>query len=306
MVVILKTTVQSPGSATIINAISTGCGSAFGIKLYVTAEVELKGSNSSSVICSADAGIDTTLMELCVTRVVDNFKDHYNLDEIETGFSVKTSSTLPVASGLSSSSATSNAVVVATANALINEYQVKSSSKNFSDLELLNMGVDASLEAGVTITGAFDDASASYFGGLTITNNTERKILKMEDMHQQIILIYMPNRNSPTALSNVRRMKLIAPQVKLAFNEALHGDIYNAMTLNGLLYCASLGFNPKIALDALEAGATAAGLSGTGPSFVAIVSHENIDKVMEAWSSQPGQIIRTEVENQGTRVINSG
>jgi shikimate kinase len=101
-------------------------------------------------------------------------------------------------------------------------------------------------------------------------------------------------------------MKLIAPQVKLAFNEALHGDIYNAMTLNGLLYCASLGFNPKIALDALEAGATAAGLSGTGPSFVAVVSHENMDKVLEAWSSLPGQIICTEVENQGTRVIHSG
>jgi len=305
-VITLKTTVQSPGSATIINAISTGCGSAFGIKLYVTAEVELKGSNPSSIICNAEANIDTTLMELCVRGVVEKFKEHYKLNEIETGFSVKTSSTLPVASGLSSSSATSNAVVMATVNALMNEYEIKSNSIGFNDLELLNIGVDASLEAGVTITGAFDDASASYFGGLTITNNTERMILKMEDMHQQIILIYMPNRSSHTAQSNVRRMKLIAPQVKLAFKEALHGDMYNAMTLNGLLYCASLGFNPEIALDALEAGATAAGLSGTGPSFVAIVSHENVDSVVEAWSSQPGKIIRTEVENEGTRVIHSG
>ncbi len=111
-------------------------------------------------------------MEICVSKVVEKFKEHYKLDEIETGFTVKTSSTLPVASGLSSSSATSNAVVIATANALMNEYQFKSRSKDFNELDLLNMGVDASLEAGVTITGAFDDASASYFGGLTITNNT--------------------------------------------------------------------------------------------------------------------------------------
>jgi shikimate kinase len=302
----LKTIVQSPGSATIINAISTGCGSAFGIKLYITAEVELNGLDSSSIICSTDRDVDTTLMEICVQMVVDKFKEQYGVDDIGTGVSVKTSSTLPVASGLSSSSATSNAIVMATAKALMDEYEVKPDENTFNDLELLNIGVDASLEAGVTITGAFDDASASFFGGFTITNNTERKILKMKEMNEQNILVYMPNRMSPTAQSDVRRMKLIAPQVKLAFNEALHGDIHNAMTLNGLLYCASLGFNPEIALDALEAGATAAGLSGTGPSFVALATYEDVERVMEAWSSRPGQIIRTEVDNKGTRVIDSG
>ena len=302
----LKTTVQSPGSATVINAISTGYGSAFGIKLYVTAEVDIKTSNSSSIICAADADVDTTLMEICASKVVNRFKEHFKMDEIDKTISIKTSSTLPVASGLSSSSATSNAVVTATARALMDEYQVNPDDDTFNKFDLLNIGIDASLEAGVTITGAFDDASASYFGGLTITNNSERKILEMRDMNQQIILVYMPNRCSPTAQSDVRRMKLIAPQVKLAFNEALHGDIYNAMTLNGLLYCASLGFNPMMALDALEAGAIAAGLSGTGPSFVAITSKEDVDDVVDAWSSQPGQIIRTEVENKGTRVIYSG
>ena len=306
MVIKLKTIVQSPGSATIINAISTGCGSAFGIKLYVTAEAEMNSLYSSPITCIADADVDTTLMEICVRKVVDRFKEHYNVDEIDKGISIKTSSTLPVASGLSSSSATSNAVVTATAYALMNEYRVKPDEIAFNKFDLLNIGIDASLEAGVTITGAFDDASASYFGGLTITNNSERKIIKMRDMNQQIILVYMPNRNSPTAQSDVRRMKLIAPQVKLAFKEALHGDIYNAMTLNGLLYCASLGFNPVMALDALEAGATAAGLSGTGPSFVAITDKENVEDVEDSWSSQPGQIIRTEVDNEGTRVIYSG
>jgi shikimate kinase len=305
-VIKLKTIVQSPGSATIINAISTGCGSAFGIKLYVTAEAEMNASNSSPITCVADADIDTTLMEICVNKVVDKFKEHYHVDEVDKGISIKTSSTLPVASGLSSSSATSNAVVTATAYALMDEYQVKPDNVIFNKLDLLNMGIDASLEAGVTITGAFDDASASYFGGLTITNNVERKILKMSDMNQQIILVYMPNRCSPTAQSDVRRMKLIAPQVKLAFKEALHGNIYNAMTLNGLLYCATLGFNPVMALDALEAGAIASGLSGTGPSFVAITSEKNVEDVVNAWSSQPGQIICTEVENEGTRVIYSG
>ncbi len=302
----LKTIVKSPGSATVINAISTGCGSAFGIKLYVTAEVQLKGSDPSEVICSSDRDVDTTLMEICVRKVVERFNKYSGSDEIDTGVAVKTSSTLPVASGLSSSSAASNAVVMATARSLMEEYGIEADKVGGSDLELLNMGVDASLEAGVTITGAFDDASASFFGGLTITNNIERKILKMQDMKEQNILVYMPNINSPTAQSDVGRMKLLAPQVNLAFQEALHGDIHNAMTLNGILYCATLGFNPDMALNALNVGATAAGLSGTGPSFVAFAAEDDVEGVMEAWSSQPGQIILTEVDNEGTRVIGSG
>jgi shikimate kinase len=128
----------------------------------------------------------------------------------------------------------------------------------------------------------------------------------MDVLDEQNILIFMPNKKSLTAQSDVRRMKLIAPQVELAFQEALKGNIYNAITLNGLLYCASLGFNPDIALDALDAGAKAAGLSGTGPSFVALARSENIDDIIDAWSSQPGQIILTEVDNVGTRVISSG
>lgn len=299
----LKTIVKSPGSATIINAIATGCGSAFGIQLYVNAEVELKG-NDNTISCRSDVKVDTTLMETCVEMVLDRFKS-FELD-IDTGISVKTSSTLPVASGLSSSSATSNAVIMATVNALMEEYEIDADSNPVTDLEMLNMGVDASLKAGVTITGAFDDASASFFGGFTITNNMERKILEMDPMKEQHILVYMPNITSPTAHSDVSRMKLIAPQVKLAFQEALQGNLHNAMTLNGLLYCASLGFNPKMALDAIDAGAVASGLSGTGPSFVALAGDEDVDNIVEAWSSQPGQIIRTEVDNKGTRVIGGG
>ncbi len=287
---ILKTVVKSPGSATVINAIATGCGSAFGIKRYVTAEVELK---SSDIICKSDKDVDTSLMELCVKSVLSKF-------DIDTGVRVKTYSDLPVASGLSSSSATSNAVTLATVSALSKEY---GPDYHMSDMEVLNLAIDASLEAGVTITGAFDDASASFFGGLTVTDNMNRKILKKQDMEKQNILIYMPDKKSLTAQSDILKMKLLSPYVKLAFDQALKGDIYKALTLNGLLYCAALEFNPNIALDALSAGAIAAGLSGTGPSFVAVTDDEALDDVLDSWSSYEGNIIRTEVDNEGTKEI---
>lgn len=290
----MKAIVRSPGSATVINAISTGCGSAFGIDLHVTVKASLKPSKRTF---TAEQDVDTTLMEICVDEVLKKLK-------VDTGIEIKTTSTLPVASGLSSSSATSNAVVLATCQALLNEGLV--SDGTWNDKDILNLAIDASLKAGVTITGAFDDASASYFGGLTITHNPRREILHQGPLEEQNILIYMPNKKSPTAQSDVSRMKLLAPWVKLAFQEALKGNIYQALTLNGILYSAALNFDAEIALNALEAGAKAAGLSGTGPSFVAIVPDEKLDDVQEAWSIYPGKLISTKVDNVGTKVVNHG
>lgn len=294
----MKTTVRSPGSATVINAISTGCGSAFGIKLYVTVEAKLR--SGSKIICKSDQEVDTSLMEICAQNVLEKFREKF---PVETGVELKTQSNLPVASGLSSSSATSNAVVMALANALTDEYEIKTADVGLDDLGILNLAIDSSLQAGVTITGAFDDASASYWGGLSLTNNLKRSVIRREKWEGQNILIYMPDKKSPTAEADVARMKLLAPWVNLAFKEALKGEIHHALTLNGLLYCAALHFNSDIALDALEAGAMAAGLSGTGPSFVAVVDDKSFSRVEEVWKSYPGKIISTEVDNQGTQVI---
>ena len=286
--------VRSPGSATIINAISTGCGSAFAIDLYVDAEVQLK--SGSNIKCSSDQKVDTTLMEICAKNVLEKYN-------VTTGVEIYTKSSLPVASGLSSSSAVSNAVTLALNNAVVNEYGMNILKNRLDGIDILNLAVDSSLEAGVTITGAFDDASASYYGGISVTNNLKREIIRRERWDGQNILIYMPDKKSPTAEADVARMKLLAPWVKLAFREVLKGNIYHALTLNGLLYCSALRFNPDIALDALEAGAVAAGLSGTGPSFIAITDEENSSQVEDVWKSYPGRVIPSRIDNQGTQVI---
>ncbi len=291
----MKVQVKSPGSATVINAISTGCGSAFGIQLYITVEAEL--TSTSKINCKTEEDVDTSLMRICVENVLNKF-------QIESGIKVKTKSNLPIASGLSSSSATSNAVVLATIQALIDADEINPNNIGLDEIGIINLAVDSSLQAGVTITGAFDDASASYLGGLTITNNLQRKIIRRDKLNEHNILIYMPDKKSLTRDADVARMKLLAPWVKLAFKEALKGNIHQALTLNGFLYCSALHYNPDIALDALEAGAVAAGLSGTGPSFVAITDDKSSPLIIDAWKSYPGKIISTKVDNQGTKVIN--
>jgi shikimate kinase len=113
----------------------------------------------------------------------------------------------------------------------------------------------------------------------------------------------MPDKESLSGASDVDRMKLVAPFVSMAFNKALDGDYLEALTLNGLLYGNVLGFDNNIALDALQAGALASGLSGTGSSFVAIVDESSIDSVKDAWDSYDGRVIETTVDNRGTRII---
>lgn len=284
----MKKTVRSPGSATIINAIATGFGSAFGIGLDIRCEAK---SISSGIECANDVGADTGLMDLCVRKVFD----HYDIDENDFGVSLKTKSTLPMASGLSSSSASSNAIVKVTSEIIAEEFDLS----HLTDLEVVNMAIDASLDAGVTITGSFDDATASYFGGVVVTDNKNRKFIINEKMDEHDILIYMPNFHSKSGESDVGRMKVLSPLVETAYDFASKKEYFNAINLNGLIYASTLGFDSAIAIDALQAGAFASGLSGTGSAFFAVVDNDSTDDVRDAWSKYEGQVIETAVDNEG-------
>lgn len=288
----MKKTVRSPGSATIINAIATGFGSAFGIGLDILCEAE---TISNSIKCSNDVGAGTELMELCVQKVFN----HYDIDSDDFGIDLKTKSTLPMASGLSSSSASSNAIVKVTSEIIADEFDLEP----LSDLEVINMAIDASIEAGVTITGSFDDATASYFGGVVVTDNRNRKFIIKEKMDEYPILIYMPDFHSKSGDSNVERMKVLAPLVETAFDFASKKEYFKALNLNGLIYSSALGFNTAIAIDALEAGALASGLSGTGSSFVAIVDDSSIDEVHDSWMKYDGRIFKTRTDNDGCLLL---
>ena len=284
----MKRIVRSPGSATIINAIATGFGSAFGIGLDIVCEAK---TSSNSIRCSNDVGADNSLMELCIKKVFD----HYGINKDDFGIDLKTKSSLPMASGLSSSSASSNAIVKATSLIISEEFDFKP----LNDFEIINMAIDASLDAGVTITGSFDDATASYFGGVVVTDNKNREFIIKEKMDEYPILVYMPDFYSKSGDSNPARMKLLAPLVETAFEFAKQKDYFKALNLNGLIYSATLGFDSTIAIDALESGAIASGLSGTGSSFIAVVNEDTIDDVAESWSKYEGRVIRTNVDNNG-------
>jgi len=278
------------GAATIINAIAIGKGAALGVDLWTKARVQLTkdiGIIRGRII--SEPSEDTTLIRESVLGVLQYFQN-----DKEFGVNVETESNIPIARGLKSSSVAANALVLATVAAL---------GKRLSDLTAIGLGVDAAIRAKTTITGAFDDACTSFFGNIVITDNLKRRILRKFIVRDDLsVLLHVPNQKSYTYTSNVDKMKLVAPQVEVAFHEALSGNYWTALTLNGILYSCALGYESKIVIDALEAGALASGLSGKGPATVAIVPEDEADRVVDSWRMYGGRIIRANVNRERARI----
>lgn len=281
----------SHGAATIINAIATGKGAAVGVDLWTKASVTLTDEKGQvDVNIQSDSSENPALAQKTVQRILK----HFGLEN-QFGAKVETISNIPVARGLKSSSAAANAIALATTTAL---------ERTLDDVMVVNLGVDGALDANVTITGAFDDACASYFGGIIITDNMERKIIKRFEPTEPLkVLFFVPAKKTYTASSDVKRMKAMASAVKVAYNEALNGNYWTALTLNGLIFSSALGHDSSSAVDALTVGALASGLSGTGPAISAIVSDEKIDLVKEAWQSREGDILEANINQKKAKVV---
>jgi shikimate kinase len=266
------------GAATILNAVATWKGSAYGIDLKTFAEVEL---NDSGCIKGDVPGVDTRLIEHCAELVLKRF-------DRTCGAIVRTRSEIPVASGLKSSSTAANAVILACLDALDEDLDLILAAK---------IGVAAARDVGVTITGALDDALASMLGGAVVTDNREMLLLKRVEFSRDVMLL-VPDKKLYSVDTDVRRSQAIASLADVAFDLAMRGDYGRAMTLNGFAYCAALGLPIEPLLVALEAGAEGVSLSGTGPAYAALIGKEEMDTLEADWRLLGGRVIRTKTNNK--------
>jgi len=270
------------GAVSILNAFATGKGAAMGIDLWTRARVTLQdGGGASFGIVASDPQGSSKL----TVRVVEKVLELYGYGGKLHG-EVVTSSNIPTAVGLKSSSAAANAVALATSSALGHEPD---------DDALVEIGVEASLECGVSLTGAYDDSFASWHGGGVLTDNDRRKVEKILKIPENIrIIILVPARQTLTGGLDRSRFAPIKRISELAYIEASNGHVWDALTLNGLAFSAVLGEDPRAALAAIEAGALGAGLSGKGPAVVAAVEEKDSKRVHQAFEKFDGRIIETE------------
>jgi shikimate kinase len=116
-------------------------------------------------------------------------------------------------------------------------------------------------------------------------------------------LFHVPFSKAYTGDSDVNRLRTVKPLVKIAYKEALKGNFWAALTLNGLIYSAALGYDASVALDALIAGALAAGLCGKGPAVTAVVSDDKIDSVKTALQGHKGEVLQARLNHEKAKVI---
>ncbi|MGZ8932143.1 MAG: shikimate kinase [Halobacteriota archaeon] len=274
-------TALARGAGTVINAIATLKGSAFAINLKTYSEVEIVDNGIKCEIADNPTA-DTALIVECARLVLKRFAPN-------VGARITTRSEIPIAGGLKSSSAAANATMLGLIEALEIEME---------PIDIVKLGVLAARRTGVTITGAFDDACASFFGGLVITDNEHDLLLKRVEWNADV-LILVPHEKAYSAKADVARAKLLAPWVDIAFDLASNGAFEKAMVLNGVLYCNAFRFSTEPILSALAAGAKAATLSGTGPSYIALVDRASAQPVKKEWEQLEGLIIETKTSNKG-------
>ncbi len=279
------------GAATIVNAIALGRGAAFGVDLWTKAEVKL---TSEAGVFEVEIASDPKESVLLVEKTVELVFQRFGLERC-FGAKVKTKSNIPIARGLKSSSVAANATALAATAAL---------GKTLDDLEIIKIGVEAAFDAKVTLTGAFDDACASYFGGAVITDNQTRVILKQTSLPEElVVLFHVPPQKAYTIDSNVARLQTVKPLVEIAFEQAMEGKFWEALTLNGLIYSAASNFKTVIGIDALAAGAVAAGLCGKGPAVSAVTPKDKVERVKAALQKYEGEILMAHLNSEKAKVL---
>jgi shikimate kinase len=291
------------GAGTVLNALATGTGAAFGIDVETRASVALDpAAEGVEGTISEAPDADTALIERCVSLATDRWGDG-------EGGTVRTDSDVPLAAGLKSSSAAANATVLATCDALgltVGDEVDGDADPNadVTRLEACRLGVRAAREAGVTVTGAFDDATASMLGGVTVTDNGADELRSREAVDWDV-LVWTPPERAYSADADVARCEAVAPMADLVADLALGGRYAEAMTVNGLAFSAALGFDADPAVEAMP-HATGVSLSGTGPSVVAVADptdpETDLDAVADAWGERPGTLRRTTTRNDGATV----
>ena len=279
---VVKATIH--GAISIVNAIATGKGATLGISKKVN--VEMEATNGNGIIIEIQ---NKPMKSRLINRVVQKIIPKNELSKIKLRILVN--SEIPTGYGLKSSSAISTAVAMASA---------KLFKPKMNDFEILSVGVDASIETKVSLTGAYDDACACYYGGFIVTDNYKKKIIHSEKCLNHVsAVIFIPKSRKR---GNVRKLKVSSNTFEQAWNLAKKSDYWNAMILNGLATSPILSSEPKIIPKLIENGALGASVSGNGPSIAAIVRNDSISKIKKVFSSLDGSTTISEINNKKAEV----
>lgn len=245
------------GAVTIVNATATGTGCSLAVRATTTAQ--WRWTQAGWSFQSAPA-TDDALAVAVRNRL------QAELAVRAMGASVRVDAAFPASRGLKTSSSAAAAMVQAAAQA---------ANVVLPEADVERWSVQASRDAGVTLTGAYDDQVAVVRGGCHVTDNARQRIVRTVSVPPWQVALWIPQ--AAVAKSTLRGLDLTAAQsgAQAAVDLALAGDVAGAMTRNSQAYvpvyrAAGFPVDERPIDVALRAGALGAGLSGTGPAVAAL------------------------------------
>lgn len=272
------------GAISIVNAVATGRGATMGISLSAGALVET-APGAGVALETGGVAFSRRLVEATVRKIVSA------RTLADTRIRVNLESEIPAGRGLKSSSAISSAVALACARLF---------RPGLDDREVLLAGVEASIESGVSITGAYDDACGCYLGGFAVTDNAKRElVLHRKAPPDAVAVIFVPRR---ARRRNPKRLRERRGILNAAWVMARGSDYWNAMTLNGIAAGPLLGSDPSLISRLLEAGALGASVSGNGPAVAAVTRRGCVRAVKKIFSQLEGRTIVSTANNSRAEV----
>ena len=246
---------RSHGAITVVNAMPLGIGATIGIDLETKARF-LTGGEYRKVNIINDPGENTDMAEICVRET------YREIVEMEPkGWNLDICSQIPVSRGLKSSSSACNAIISAV---------LEENGKYMEKMDVVRLGVRCAREAGVTVTGSFDDACGCHLGGFVVTDNRDDTVILHRNIEEYDVILHVPEHKIRKAGLPLEALIGTAPEMEKVLNVA-RSDPLKALTMNGEIISRASGLDNSLAKRAMEAGALGAGLSGAGPAIAIVV-----------------------------------
>uniref|UniRef100_A0A7J2TIY2 Shikimate kinase n=1 Tax=Archaeoglobus fulgidus TaxID=2234 RepID=A0A7J2TIY2_ARCFL len=260
-------------AGTVLNALATGIGCAFGINLIL--RLKIKPDIENSLIVNGEEKSGEILEKIL-------------------GFSEKmcvvVKSEIPERSGLGSSSAFLNALISAI---------MKKNGKKLVASEILRMNAELSLKVGISYTGAFDDASASLLGGFVVSENYKRALRDWFILKGYAAILVPEFQRGKVDWERIKREANMLGDVEEMLKKH---EFCEVMRRNTVFYCRILGYPIEIAERVWKEG-ICCGLSGNGPCFVAIGNRDDVLVARDIWNDYGKVLIRRISEKPAENVL---
>jgi len=132
--------------------------------------------------------------------------------------------------------------------------------------------------AGVSATGALDDALASLGPGFVVTDNPRGVLVRTDPVDPGLgVLLYIPSERHPPSPTVRNAFARETDKGAAAARAAVEGDWVLAMRLNTEVVERAMGYTYEPLRNRLrELGAVASGVSGLGPTLAAVAPRERL------------------------------